>query len=184
MSLAQRRTTLDGIEAISLPPRRASGLVTTTTDDGEDGLGNHHHHHTTTTSLADQDNDDDRQQQQQHDGSGLESETTSTIDAAAAQVPAEDDGQLAEIWKTISYDLFSSGPPKENDDDDGDDDGGGGGAGGLLLPELQHYESFPAELGDHVMAYEVSTAKRVGEYYMHVDSHDNQKKKHLIKNSG
>lgn len=153
MSLAQRRTTLDGIEAISLPSRRASGLVTTS-DDGEDGLGNHHHH-TTTTNIAD-DNHDDRQQQQQHDGSGLASETT-TIDAAA-QAPAEvDDGQLAEIWKTISYDLFSSGPPKENDND-GDD------VAGLLLPELQHYESFPAELGDHVMAYEVSTAKRVGEF--------------------
>lgn len=125
-------------------------VTTTTTDDGEDGLGNHHQY-TTTTNIAD-DNDDDRQQHD--DGSGLESET-----ALIAQVPAEDDGQLAEIWKTISYDLFSSGPPKENDNDD-DGDGAGG-----LLPELQHYESFPAELGDHVMAYEVSTAKRVGKYW-------------------
>lgn len=138
MSLAQRRTTLDGIETISLPLRDADA------EEGQAGGGspvNDNYNY----------NAHDRQQRQQNandeeiTNSGSREETSETATIVADIVPAEDD---KEIWQTISYDPFGTVHSQEVE----------------VLPELQHYESFPSELGDHVAAYEVSTSKRVGEY--------------------
>lgn len=142
MSLAQRRTTLDGVEEISLPTRASVS--------GRDEEGGSDFTESTTVI-----NDQQQQQQQQYhvdstnnineevegsQGPREDSSETTTLAAAGAPatVPAEDG---KEIWKTVSYDPFGPQGP----------------------PELHHYESFPAELGDNVAAYEVSTVKRVGE---------------------
>lgn len=129
MSLAQRRTTLDGIEAISLPRREDAGSG----EEARTVVNNTTNQHPTNVV----DDVDNNNREGEMSGGG---EETTTI----AAVPVEDG---KEIWKTISYDPFSGTMAQES-----------------ALPELQHYESFPAELGDNVMAYEVSTAKRVGEY--------------------
>lgn len=131
MSLAQRRTTLDGIETISLPHREDAGSAEEARTLVNDTTNQH------PTKVNDDDNNNDRE----GEVSGRGSETATIV-----AVPAEDG---KDIWKTISYDPFSATTAKED-----------------VLPELQHYESFPAELGDNVMAYEVSTAKRVGEYWL------------------
>lgn len=132
MSLAQRRTTLDGIEAISLPLRAA--------EEEEEGQAGD------SGSTVVNNNNTTHYQQQNADEEEISSnsreETSETTPIVADTVPAEDD---KEIWHTISYDPFGTVQEVE------------------ALPELQHYESFPPELGDHVAAYEVSTTKRVGE---------------------
>lgn len=140
MSLAQRRTTLDGIEPISLqvPPRRA------TVAGGEEGIRRH-------LSDGDDDGDDTSTAHQRQQSINEEEEDTETSRDPGSETPVDvtttltvpaEDGK--EIWRTISYDPFGTAQVEE-------------------LPELQHYESFPAELGDNVAAYEVSAFKRAGE---------------------
>lgn len=160
MSLAQRRTTLDGIEAISLhhpPHRRASlsaedaGRAPSDTNDTTANASDQQRRHTVHNVI-------DEREEPSSSSSSYSSASSSTQipPVIAATVPAEDD---KEIWKTISYDPFGSTSARLPD---GIVDGVDGTTVGDL-PVLQHYESFPAELGDTVAAYEVSTFKRVGE---------------------
>lgn len=135
MSLAQRRTTLDGIEAISLHSTPSSTTTRTTAPEEEGLVGSSGDGSTDVSTIV---NDDHHQHDTDHHHDEGEVLMPQRNDGKTT-VPAEDG---KEIWQTLSYDPF-------------------GAQGGP--PELQHYESFPPEFGDNVAAYEVSTAKRVGE---------------------
>lgn len=109
MSLAQRRTTLDGIEAIS--PEDVAILQ-----------GDHQSLSPHTLTI----NRDRR---------------VSVASVVESTIPEEDN---KEVWQALSYDAFAQ-PPNDP-----------------IGAELQHYESFPAEITENLAAYEVSTVKRIG----------------------
>ncbi|CAN8096187.1 unnamed protein product [Discula destructiva] len=109
MSLAQRRTTLEGLDTIPSPILEDVRSLQEGTE------------YETSHGLAAPTEHDRRRRA-----------------SVAASIPVEDG---KEIWQALSYDPFASAEP----------------------PNLQHYESFPPGFNEHVAAYEVSTARRIGQ---------------------